>query len=310
MVNKSHSFIASIAASIVIFAFSQSALHNGAIASSAQSSINSMERANEFFQKQDWSNAVAAYQAVVEREPNNGMAWFRLGSSLHSMGKYGEAVKAYHRSVEIGRNPTAMYNLACGYAKTGDKERALEWLTQSVQAGFNRPQQIRGDEDLTVLQGEARFLEAVAVAERNANPCAQTAYRQFDFWIGEWNVFSGGRQAGTNNVQRILDGCVLFENWTSAQGGSGKSFNFYNSQKGKWQQTWVDDKGSVIEFEGEAKDGGMYYKAETIAAGGKKILHRMTFTKLSENRVRQLWEQSADGGNTWSAAFDGDYQRK
>ena len=71
-----------------------------------------------------------------------------------------------------------------------------------------------------------------------------------------------------------------------------------------------DDSGNVIEFVGEAKEDVMAYEAESVGAGGVKLLQRMTFTKISDNRVRQLWEQSSDGGKTWSVAFDGDYRRK
>lgn len=151
---------------------------------------------------------------------------------------------------------------------------------------------------------------AQPAAAQTTNPCGGTVYKQFDFWVGEWDVFAGGKQIGTNSVQKILGGCVVFENWTDMRGRGGKSFNTFNSQKGKWQQTWVDDNGNVIEFVGEAKDGVMTYHAETIANDGLKIQNRMTFTKILDNRVRQFWEQSRDAGRSWTVAFDGDYQRR
>jgi hypothetical protein len=163
---------------------------------------------------------------------------------------------------------------------------------------------------LLLLLGMLTTAPAGAQTPNNTKPCSQSIYRQFDFWIGEWNVFSEGKLAGANSVQKILGGCVIQENWTDALGNSGKSFNTYNPYKKKWQQNWVDDRGSVLEFTGEAKDGVMAYQAELPASGGGKLIYRMTFTKLSENRVRQLWEQSTDGGKTWQPLFDGDYQRK
>lgn len=40
-------------------------------------------------------------------------------------------------------------------------------------------------------------------------PCSAPEYRQFDFWIGRWNVYGpDGRLAGTNDVTREFDGCV------------------------------------------------------------------------------------------------------
>src|SRR5262245_16207650 len=147
-------------------------------------------------------------------------------------------------------------------------------------------------------------------APPSAKPCgANPEYRQFDFWIGEWDVQAGGQQAGTNSVQLILGKCVVFENWTGARGMNGKSFNVYNVAKGKWQQTWVDDRGVVLELTGEFKDNAMRLAGEVVR-NGQKTLHKLTFFPLEGGRVRQLWESSQDDGKTWSTVFDGLYIKK
>jgi uncharacterized protein (TIGR02246 family) len=148
-------------------------------------------------------------------------------------------------------------------------------------------------------------------AQPSAKPCgAKPEYRQFDFWIGEWEVQAGGKRAGTNNVQLILGDCVIFENWTGAGGMTGKSFNIYNTAKGKWQQTWVDSSGSVLELYGEFKDGAMRLAGERPAPNGGKIIDRLSFFPLEGGRVRQLWESSKDDGKTWGVVFDGLYVRR
>jgi ketosteroid isomerase-like protein len=142
-------------------------------------------------------------------------------------------------------------------------------------------------------------------------PCAaRPEYRQFDFWIGEWDVQAGGQQAGTSSVQLILDQCVIFENWTGVRGGMGKSFNIYNAAAGKWQQTWVDSMGNVSELYGEFKDGAMRLVGEKPDPKGGKIITKLSFIPLEGGRVRQLWESSQDGGKTWYAMFDGLYTRR
>ena len=40
-----------------------------------------------------------------------------------------------------------------------------------------------------------------------AEPCSGAEYRQFDFWLGEWEVESGGKRAGTNRITRVQGGC-------------------------------------------------------------------------------------------------------
>jgi hypothetical protein len=148
-------------------------------------------------------------------------------------------------------------------------------------------------------------------AQAPAKPCdSRLEYRQFDFWIGEWDVEAGGQHAGTNSVQLILGGCVIFENWTGARGMTGKSFNIYNAAKGKWQQTWVDSQGNVLELHGEFKDGMMRFTGESPNRQGGKTLHKLTFFPLEGGRVRQLWESSNDDGKTWNTVFNGLYFKK
>ena len=76
-------------------------------------------------------------------------------------------------------------------------------------------------------------------------PCSQPAYRQFDFWIGEWEAFGlNGQKAGDSKISLILDSCIILEEWTSAsisQGirYAGKSFNTWNAANKQWQQIRV-----------------------------------------------------------------------
>lgn len=142
-------------------------------------------------------------------------------------------------------------------------------------------------------------------------PCKDSEeHRAFDFWVGNWNVTMGGKQAGTNEIKLILGDCVLFENWTGAQGPTGKSFNYYDRAEGHWRQIWIDDRGGVIEFTGEVRDGAMYYTASTKTRDGVTVEHKLSFSQNDDGSVRQLWDQSSDGGETWQTVWDGHYVRK
>lgn len=149
-------------------------------------------------------------------------------------------------------------------------------------------------------------------------PCSKPEFRHFDFWIGQWEVFGPkGAKAGDSKITVLLDSCVILEEWTSAaaQQGlifSGKSFNTYNSATRQWQQTWVDNTGNTTEYlRGEGADGKIVFYADKVtSANGKMFFRRLSFTKLNENRVRQLGERSDDQGATWAIEYDLEYRRK
>ena len=141
-------------------------------------------------------------------------------------------------------------------------------------------------------------------------PCSAAEYRQFDFWIGDWEVTQGGEPAGVNSVHPVHGGCALRENWqgTGEGGISGSSFNIYDQATGKWHQTWVDSSGSLLLLDGGLVDGSMVLTGQRPTRDGSgQATHRITWTPNEDGSVRQLWEASKDGGSTWSVVFDGHY---
>lgn len=146
-------------------------------------------------------------------------------------------------------------------------------------------------------------------------PCAQDPkFREFDFWVGEWDVtpvnLPAGRPKPQSRIEKILADCVILENWMPPGNPGGKSFNIYNRAKQQWEQTWVDASGAVVHFSGHVRDGNMYYTSTTPLPNGATQLGKMTFFRVAADSVRQLWEQSTDNGKTWNVGFDGMYVRK
>ena len=138
------------------------------------------------------------------------------------------------------------------------------------------------------------------------------AFRKFDFWVGEWDVQPTGAPrapvGASSRVEKILKGCVIFENWEPGPGGAGKSFNIYNSVTKKWEQYWVDATGRITHYFGEFReDGNLYYEAFQFGSANKV---RMTFFNQGPGQVRQLGHLSTDGGKTWTVSFDLTYLRK
>lgn len=157
------------------------------------------------------------------------------------------------------------------------------------------------------------FLSALSLAQPagQSPPCQDREYRQFDFWLGEWDVFNPtGVKVGDSRIDLIIGTCVLLENYSGRKGYEGKSFNVYDAPAKRWKQFWVDNAGAVLEFSGTFRGDTLEYRAATTDSSGTTTVHRLSFYPLARDSVRQLWEQSTNGGATWSVAFDGRYVRK
>ena len=151
---------------------------------------------------------------------------------------------------------------------------------------------------------------AAAQDEQPSPRCAGAEYRQFDFWIGEWDVHNeAGDKLGSNSIRRIARGCGLLEDWVGATGGRGMSVNGYDAASGKWTQRWIGD-GSTLWIEGGLQNGSMVLSGTGRRATPQgSVFDRITFTPLPDGRVLQLWEISPDG-RSWQTSFRGYYRRR
>ncbi|MFI5163232.1 MAG: hypothetical protein ACHQHN_18275 [Sphingobacteriales bacterium] len=146
------------------------------------------------------------------------------------------------------------------------------------------------------------------------SPCAdEPRTHDFDFWIGEWDVYPTGadKLAGHSVVQSISGGCGLLENWTDMQGGSGKSVNYYNLAEHQWQQDWIGSGGGAQRYlNGVYKDGAMQFTYEFADKQGNKKTGNFKFYNIDKNTVRQYQDVNNDDGKTVTVSYDLTYVRK
>lgn len=143
------------------------------------------------------------------------------------------------------------------------------------------------------------------------SPCTQEPFRQFDFWVGEWEVRTAdGKPAGANSISKEENGCAIVEHWKSANGGTGQSLNYFDPAANRWKQTWVG-AAVILHMEGGLHDGAMIMEGPLQYLGQDRVTRlRGNWSTLADGRVRQLFEESTDDGNTWSVWFDGYYTRR
>ena len=138
----------------------------------------------------------------------------------------------------------------------------------------------------------------------------------FDFWIGDWDVFGPlGKQVGRNTITSMFANGMLHEHWHGNGGVEGRSVNAYDESRGCWHQTWVDSTGGVLLLDGGLQDGAMVLEGRAPSGEDPTVVDRQRITWTQESdaegaEVRQVWESSSDDGATWTVAFDGRYRRR
>jgi ketosteroid isomerase-like protein len=139
-----------------------------------------------------------------------------------------------------------------------------------------------------------------------ADACTAAEYRQFDFWIGDWDVFdvdSPGKQVARVRVDRILDGCVLREDYQDTDGHKGQSFTIYDAPRKVWHQSWVTNRGQLLQLDGRLEASEILLSAVERTNAGKERQIRGTWRPV-EGGVRESAVTSMDGGTTWVPWFD------
>lgn len=134
---------------------------------------------------------------------------------------------------------------------------------------------------------------------RPTAPCTAPEFRQFDFWLGQWNaappdVGPGARQA-SSSITEEPGGCAVFEDFRDLD-VHGVSISLYDPATAKWYQTFIDNLGGRIVLSGGLVAGAMVLT-------GPAQDSRITWEALAGD-VRQFGEDSGDGGSTWSTSFD------
>jgi hypothetical protein len=151
----------------------------------------------------------------------------------------------------------------------------------------------------------ARQTAGAAPEPPKPTSCAAPEYRQFDFWVGDWDAFdvdSPTAIVARTQVDLILDGCVLRENYEGRDGHRGQSFTIYDASRKVWHQSWVTNRGELLVIEGKFEAGEVVLSGVDYTAGAEHLV-RGSWKPVSGG-VRETAVTSSDGGKTWKPWFD------
>ena len=152
-----------------------------------------------------------------------------------------------------------------------------------------------------LLAALAPFAHGQAVAA-----CQAPEHRRLDFWAGDWDAYdvdAPARVAARVEVASILGGCVLRERYAGVDGLEGESYTIYDAARGVWHQTWVTNKGQLLEIEGRFAGDTLTMEGVITAKDGGKTRIRASW-KPENGGVRETAQTSSDGGVSWQPLFD------
>ncbi len=117
------------------------------------------------FAKKQWAEAADLLGRAADRGMRNSQVYGQLAFAQLSINRNEDAVRSYERAFEAGIPPgvatrgVAYYNLACGYARLGRTDKALDALSHAVDEGFADRAGMESDADLAPLRQSPKYRE-------------------------------------------------------------------------------------------------------------------------------------------------------
>jgi hypothetical protein len=139
----------------------------------------------------------------------------------------------------------------------------------------------------------------------------ERARREFDFWLGEWDLIWEPDGRGRNRIASLYEGRVIVEEFDGAPSMNlrGMSVSTNSPETGLWHQTWVDSQGSYLDFRGAFRDGEMILERSGMV-DGQEVRQRMVWRDIEPERLTWRWERSNDDGLTWRTLWEIAYRRR
>lgn len=150
--------------------------------------------------------------------------------------------------------------------------------------------------------------------------CPDPVARQFDFWIGDWDIrqkilHSDGtwiELPAKTSVRRELRGCAIVEHWegevqyfwegmTAPEQIEAISIRVADPDTGEWQIQWLDTRSPVLApgYTGSFEEDGIgrFYR-ETEGPNGPQLA-RIIFSDITDDSVHWDLAISNDDGDNW-----------
>ena len=161
-----------------------------------------------------------------------------------------------------------------------------------------------------------------------SSACPDARSRQFDFWIGEWDVTNRHRRPesddpvwydtglATDRVEPVVGGCAIVEHWDGTLTFDrvvGFSVRAFDPRREVWDLVllWPSPNRPVFAtFAGEFRHGRGEFNAESVDAHDRPQTTRLTFADVGPDALRWDLALSSDSGITWRTSWIMEFARR
>lgn len=265
------------------------------------------------FEQGRWEDVIAEYRAILAASPEDRLSWLRIAQAERELGRHREALATLEQA-RLASAPEAMVDLerARNWLALGDMKEAIDALETADHVGLRALALLEEAPDFEPLRADGRFQQIYRNVRSRVYPCeSMPAAREFDFWLGRWEVrMPNGTLIGYDSIEKRDGGCAIHEEWAGSGGSSGTSMLFYLPSREQWRQIWVGSGATMIDMAGSVIDGEMRMEGTIEYADQNLVLaFRGTWTTAADGRVRQRMEEFDIATQSWRLWFDGIFRR-
>jgi hypothetical protein len=265
------------------------------------------------FEEGRWEDVITEYRVILENYPEDRLSWLRIAMAERELGRYDAALETLDRAL-VANAPEGMIELerSRNLLALGRRDAALGALEAADHVGLRALELIESASDFDPLRDDRRFQVVHANVRARVYPCETLPEaRQFDFWLGRWEVRGAdGTLLGYDTITRAEGGCAILEQWEGSGGSAGRSMSFYLPSREQWRTVWSGSAGNSIDMTGSLVDGEMVMEGTIEYVQQNRVVAiRARWTPGSDGRVRQRIEEFNLAGPTWDLWFDGFFRR-
>jgi tetratricopeptide (TPR) repeat protein len=265
------------------------------------------------FEQGRWEDVITEYREILAERPEDRLSRLRIAQAERELGRH-EAALATLEEARRASAPEAMVEVerARNFLALGKRDEALDALEAADHLGLRARELIETAPEFDAIRDDERF-ELVELSVRaRVVPCeSSSTAKQFDFWLGRWEVrLPDGTLAGYDTITKRDGGCTIHEQWDGYAGASGTSLLFYLPSREQWRQVWVGSGATMIDMTGGLIDGEMRMEGTIeYAEQSLVVAFRGTWTVAADGRVRQRLEEFDIATGQWVLWFDGFFRR-